>query len=243
MQLARRHFLGNYRLTRKLGLKGTGKLVTDVWPVWDSIAAGAMYYRGESRFASTVLADQLGLNSRVVPLPPPTQLMAETEGLFPDKGLARRCRVGPWECVWLGEVPNPVRIMALRDVEVGVFPTSTLDLLQVGCAAGNASFNSHTKWLAIEDHGGPIEVAFELSEMLGYEPADHSWIPESWLSQPVEPGFNLGYETAIAADGLPVTLRYFTARVNECSVYLPRLWFGDRVDAGALKVELPAATE
>ena len=90
--------------------------------------------------------------------------MAETEGLFPDEGLARRCRVGPWECV-----------------------------------CGLAKFQTR-------------EVAFELSEMLGYKPSDHSWIPESWLSQPFQPGFTLGYETVRAADGLAVTLRYFTTR-------------------------------
>ena len=236
--MVKRHLLGNYRLLSRLGLQGTGRIVTEVWPVWDSIFAGAVYHRGHARYSSTVLVDKLELKSRLAPLPRPKKLIAETEGLFEEDGLARRCRVGEWELVWLAEVDQPVPIIPLSDAELGVFPTKTRDLLQLGVAAGNAAFNSYTKWLAVEDDGGLIETAFEMSEMLGYPPADHSWIPMSWLTTPVEPGFHLGYETVTGADGLETTLRYISARVNGVSVYLPRLWFGERISAGPLAVEL-----
>jgi len=213
-------------------------MVTQIWPVWDSIMAGAVYHNGRSKFVSTVLAKELGLASRVDSVPPPEQLIAETAGLFPEHTLARHCRSGAWEVVWLAEVADPVPIHALRETELASMPTKTVDLLNLAFAAANASFNSHTKWLVIDDRHGPIETAFEMSELLSYAPSDHSWIPEHWVTTPVEPGFNIGYETVPAADGLATTLRFFTLRLDGFSVYLPRLWFEEQTHRSGLQIEL-----
>jgi len=213
--------------------------VTQVWPIWDSIVAGTIYRNGQTVYTSTVLANELGLASRIEPVPPPKQLMAETAGLFSDEDIPRRARAGRWEFVWVAEIEDPVPIPPLQEDELAAFPTGTLDLIQLAIACSDAAFPSHTKWLLIDDRRGPIEVAFEMSELLGYEPADHSWIPESWIANPVEPGFKHGYETVMAADGLEATLRYFSLRLDGFSVYLPRLWFGEHTDESSIKITLP----
>ena len=237
-----REIVANAQLIRHLGPTGTFDMIRVGWPVYDSLMALAIYRDGKPYHVSSVLAYELGHRSRVDGLdeilPAKEELFDWADGRFGEDSIPHSHSCGLWECVWLGEVDFPVPISAMSDVEFAAYPTGLRDKATLARAAGSGCFNSHTKWLAVSDKSGPIEVAFELSELLGYGPRDHRWIPDSWRTERAPSGYSWGFETVVAEDGAPVTLRYYSFRLKNASVYLARVWMKDRCDLSNLKVQI-----
>lgn len=208
------------------------------WPVFDSLMAAVVYRDGQPHFISSVMAKELGHDSRIDSLdevvPSRSELVEWARETFVEDGMVSSHKSGRWECLWLGEFETPIPVVPLSDREIDLLPVKRFDQLAFARAVGTGAFASHTKWLVVSDTVGPIEVAWELCELLGYEPHDHSWIPDSWRNNRVEPGFQVGFETATDAGGLPVTLRYYSFRLPNASVYLPRVWLGKRCDTSEL---------
>ena len=86
------------------------------------------------------------------------------------------------------------------------------------------------------DKSGPIEIAFELSELLGYSPRDHSWVPETWRTTQVPAGYTWGFELVQDSSGHQVPLRYCAFRVADASVYVARVWLKDCLHPGTLDI-------
>jgi len=121
---------------------------------------------------------------------------------------------------------------------MATLPTEVDDKLAFARALRSGAYASHTKTLVVSDAAGPIETAFELSELLGYEAHDHQWVPERWRTAVVQPGFHWGFEPAVTSGGAEVLLRYYSYRLAHASVYLARVWVND-ADVDALELELP----
>ena len=204
MQRIQREIVAHAQLIRHFGPSGPFEIFESGWPVFDSLMAVAIYFDGRPYFISSVLADELGHDSRTEEideaLPPQESLFDWAEDRFGEDSVPFYHSSGLWECYWLGEVDYPVPIATLSADELAAFPTTAREKLSLARALGGGGFTSHSKWLAVRDKSGPIEIAFELSELLGYSPRDHSWVPETWRTTQVPAGYTCLLYTSDAAD-------------------------------------------
>lgn len=228
-------------LIAHLGPSGPFEIVLGGWPVFDSLMAVLLFQDDRPLFATSVLAQALGHRSRVEvtqsSLPAKEDLIDWARHQFGEDAAVSTCQFGRWEALWLGEVDYPVPVAPLSDAELAVLPTEVEDMSAMAGALRNGAYAAHTRTLVVADSGGPIEAAFELSELLGFAPEDHQWIPQRWRTSVAQPGFSWGFEPVEAADGSEVWLRYYSYRLSNASVYLPRVWLGARLeDAHALKL-------
>ena len=239
MGMIEREILTSLRVTQALGTNGVGALLQQLWPIWDSIMAGVLYYRGVPVFASTVAAQALEQPSRYeLDLPSPAELVVQGEGMFGEECFAKRCARGRWEYVWLGEVSHPTEIAPLSNHEFDEFPSRWIDCIQLARAATTGSSNGETQLALVSPGSDVVHVAFEISQALAFDPYDHSWVPDSWRAEPVQPGYGYRFDEVTAADGERVLLRSYTFRLGQHSVFLPRLWFGEPSNEVALQVDL-----
>lgn len=239
MKILTRDVLAHARLFRAFGRKGAGHLVKELWPVWDATMAAVIYRNGRPLYASTVAVGALGQRARTeLDLPPAKELLGTTAGVFCPDNIPRYCKTGPWEVVWLAEIPYPVPVRPLDPQDLDLYPRSPLDAFMLARAAGNSCFNSETRWQVVADGGDVLHLAFELAEALGYDPRDSSWVPSAWRQAPVPIGLGYRFDTVKTAEGGSAMLRSYTARIGTHSVYLPRLWFDDPSDAVAIQVDV-----
>ena len=222
------------KLLAAVGPAGAAQTAIQGWPVFDSLMGIAVYHNNRPVVVSTVLAERLGMPGRTSKLervPPPAVLRAAGFDMFNNPDVVPRLvRRGSWTVVFVTEVAVPVPIRSMTPSDAAIIPTSKVDLLNIARAGGAAAVEAPTKWLWVDDRVGVIGTAFELSEALGYRPRDHCWVPDRWRFERVDAGFRCGYETVRTSDGVDATLRFFSYRCRGLTVFLVRLWFGDRVD-------------
>ena len=243
MDRQEREEFGHAELIRHLGPSGPFDVVIQGWPVYDSLVALVLCRDERPLLVTSPLAQALGHHSRFEgirdALPPKDQIIDWAAGEFGGDFATSSHSCGRWEVIFLGELDYPVPIAAMSDAEAAALPTETEDKLALGRALRFGADAAHTRILVVSDTAGPLETAFELSELLGYEPQDHQWIPQRWRTERAEPGFRWGFEVVVTADGYPVHLRYYSYRLSNASVYLSRVWLKDTQDVDALALHLP----